>query len=272
MAMTYNFTAITAGQVDADSIINQVLTDAIRGDIYHLKEFCYGIAGAAPYAPDAKHDHDGVNSALVTDIADGAVSTSAKIAAGVVKAGHIARGTGNQGFGTIGAGLAVQFQLSADCVYYTVHSTDANREQLRIVGASGVDYRFLAIKNLHGGGIATVVYFNVFTASKDRIVIYYDERTGEIVGCWQSRQKDMPSVVDGKPGEVIIFDERDPKFEFIRRLDLKDDHPFVVNRTKENEKAFRMKGVGLAQMIAETYIVNSKELKTKPKGWRPILK
>jgi hypothetical protein len=72
--MDYTFSDITSGQTDADSIINQQLMDAIRQDLYHLKEFCYGTT--SPYTPIAKHDHDGANSAPVASVAAGAISTS----------------------------------------------------------------------------------------------------------------------------------------------------------------------------------------------------
>jgi hypothetical protein len=71
MTMTYSFSAITTGQTDADSPINQPLMDAIRQDLYHLKEFCYGIGGT--YTPDAEHDHDGANSKPVASVAANAV-------------------------------------------------------------------------------------------------------------------------------------------------------------------------------------------------------
>ena len=70
--MDYSFSDITSGQTDADSIINQVLMDSIRQDIYHLKEFGYGTT--SPYTPIAKHNHDGSNSAAVSAIANDVIT------------------------------------------------------------------------------------------------------------------------------------------------------------------------------------------------------
>lgn len=66
MALTYTFSTITAGQTDADSIINQTLMDSIRQNLYHFQDFCYGVLGT--YTPDTEHNHDGNNSAPVPSL------------------------------------------------------------------------------------------------------------------------------------------------------------------------------------------------------------
>jgi len=66
MAMTYDFSAITTGQTDADSPVNQMLMDSIRQNIYHLREALYGVTGT--YTADKEHDHDGTNSAYIAGV------------------------------------------------------------------------------------------------------------------------------------------------------------------------------------------------------------
>lgn len=60
MALTYAWNNITAGMVDSDSPINQVLMDDIRENLIHNYEYIGGVT----YTPAEDHDHDGVNSAL----------------------------------------------------------------------------------------------------------------------------------------------------------------------------------------------------------------
>ena len=70
MALTYGWNVITAGMVDADSPLNQVLMDGIRENLIHNWEYI----GGRDYTATDNHDHDGVNSKLVTSVADAAIS------------------------------------------------------------------------------------------------------------------------------------------------------------------------------------------------------
>ncbi len=68
------WTVITAGQVDADSPINETLMGAIRKNLIHLEEWL-----GDGYTAVKDHDHDDVNSKAVTGVADGVI-TGAKMA------------------------------------------------------------------------------------------------------------------------------------------------------------------------------------------------
>lgn len=71
-------------QIDADSPIDSVLMTGYRDDLVHLREWL-GLG----YTAAQNHDHDGVNSKQVVTIADGAVNTSAKVAANVINTTHL---------------------------------------------------------------------------------------------------------------------------------------------------------------------------------------
>ncbi len=70
-APSKSWVAIADSQVDADSPLDSVLMTAYRDDVVFLKEWL-GYSYAAAAAQD--HNHDGANSALVTAIADAAIS------------------------------------------------------------------------------------------------------------------------------------------------------------------------------------------------------
>lgn len=60
MAIDVAWTAITDGQVDADSPLNQILMQAIKDDLYHLELWL-----GKSYTAANDHDHNGTNSAQV---------------------------------------------------------------------------------------------------------------------------------------------------------------------------------------------------------------
>ena len=62
MALTSTFTTIAAGQTDADSPLDETLMDAMRQDIDVLYEWM----GGPTFTPATSHDHDGVNSKLLS--------------------------------------------------------------------------------------------------------------------------------------------------------------------------------------------------------------
>ncbi len=78
-APSKNYTMIADSQVDADSPLDATLLTQLRDNIVHLKEWL-----GDSYTAAKDHDHDGTNSKEVATIADGAVSTTAKLANGVV--------------------------------------------------------------------------------------------------------------------------------------------------------------------------------------------
>ena len=59
MAISIAWTDIAAGQVDADSPLNQLLFESIRDDLYHLKYWL-----GKNYTADDDHTHNGVDSAI----------------------------------------------------------------------------------------------------------------------------------------------------------------------------------------------------------------
>lgn len=73
-APSKDYTDIADTQVDADSPLDTVLMTSIRDNLVHLKEVLYDT-----YTPAKAHTHDGTNSALITSVADGAI-TPAKLA------------------------------------------------------------------------------------------------------------------------------------------------------------------------------------------------
>jgi len=77
MAISHAWTEITTGQTDADSPLNQILMDAIRGNTYHNFDWI-----GKDYTPADNHDHDNVNSKSVV-LGDGVVTT-AKLAPNAV--------------------------------------------------------------------------------------------------------------------------------------------------------------------------------------------
>lgn len=100
MAFTYSYSTIADSAIDPDSPIDTALMTAIRNDIVYLYEYI----GGKSFTPAEPHNHNGVNSALVASIADGAISTSAKFAAGVVN--QAAVGSGAIGQAQIKTGTA----------------------------------------------------------------------------------------------------------------------------------------------------------------------
>lgn len=80
MPFTYGYTTIADSAIDPDSPIDTALMTAIRNNIVVVYEY----VGGKSYTPAEPHNHNGVNSALISIIADGAVSTEAKLAAAVV--------------------------------------------------------------------------------------------------------------------------------------------------------------------------------------------
>lgn len=73
-APSKDYTDIADTQVDADSPLDTVLITSIRDNLVHLKEVLYDT-----HTPAKAHTHDGTNSALITSVADGAI-TPAKLA------------------------------------------------------------------------------------------------------------------------------------------------------------------------------------------------
>lgn len=80
MAFTYAWVNIADGAIDPDSPLDTALMTAIRNDLRYVYEY----VGGGSFTPAEPHNHNGTNSALIATIADGAVSTEAKLAAAVV--------------------------------------------------------------------------------------------------------------------------------------------------------------------------------------------
>jgi len=79
MGLTYSWNTIDASQTDADSPLDQTLMDSIRENIMTLYESIVGAPYTSPpYTITDAHNHDGVNSALITSVADGSI-TNAKL-------------------------------------------------------------------------------------------------------------------------------------------------------------------------------------------------
>ena len=78
-APSKTFATIADAAVDADSPLDATLMTGLRDSLIHLEEWL-----GMSYTAAQNHDHDGVNSAFVTSVADGAI-TPAKI--GNVSAG-----------------------------------------------------------------------------------------------------------------------------------------------------------------------------------------
>ena len=64
-----NFSAPTDGQVDPDSPVDTTLLTQIRDALVHLEEWL-----GDGYTAAKDHDHDGTNSALITSVANGAIT------------------------------------------------------------------------------------------------------------------------------------------------------------------------------------------------------
>lgn len=62
MAFTSTWSTIAATQTDADSPLDTVLIDGIRQNLIYLREYI-----GSTYTPSTAHNHDGVNSALVSE-------------------------------------------------------------------------------------------------------------------------------------------------------------------------------------------------------------
>lgn len=97
MAISVEWTAIVDGQVDADSPLNQLLMQAIKDDLYHLKYWL-----GKNYAADDDHDHDGVDSKAISTLAAGAVDQTA-IANSAVGQGELKTGTNSGSRNTVGS-------------------------------------------------------------------------------------------------------------------------------------------------------------------------
>lgn len=80
MPFSNGYTTIADSAIDPDSPIDTALMTAIRNNIHYVYEY----VGGRSYTPAEPHNHNGINSALISNIADGAVSTSNKLAASVV--------------------------------------------------------------------------------------------------------------------------------------------------------------------------------------------
>jgi len=272
MTMTYSFTDIVAGQTDADSIINQVLMDALRENIYHLQEFCYGVTD--PFTPDAKHNHDDVNSKAVGAIADNAV-TQAAIAANAVGQGELKVGTGSGSTGPINAGAygevaTSQYALGVNGYFGSsipVHRSPSPH-------SSYVEYAGYWNSDTVSRNIT--VYFSYVTASIPRVVIYYNPETGEIDGgVWESDQPDLPETIWGEPLECIyLYDAKGnpiPKGKLI----CEGDHPLALDRAKNIEELKQAK-VCYSRAIFDDYRVNlsqkpAVELKPNPQWFKTAL-
>lgn len=79
VAPTYAWTVIALTAVDADSPLDETLMTALVKNQIHLEEWL-----GDGYTAAKDHDHDDTNSKAVSTIADGAVSTEAKLASSVV--------------------------------------------------------------------------------------------------------------------------------------------------------------------------------------------
>lgn len=91
MPFTYGYTTIADSAIDPDSPIDTALMTAIRNNIVVVYEY----VGGKSYTPAEPHNHNGVNSALISIIADGAVSTEAKLAAAVVSQSKLKMASGD---------------------------------------------------------------------------------------------------------------------------------------------------------------------------------
>lgn len=257
--MEYDFVAITSGQTDADSPINQQLIDALREDIYHLKEWAYGLD--ASFTPSPKHDHDDINSKSVV-LGDGVV-TEPKLAEDACTPSKIKKASGTVSTGNIPAGgyaetsvsqyaLAVSFYAPSDLPVYRVpSSTTPNYHEI------------LRFHNTTGGGVTVNIHATVLTSSKRHIIVYYDPLTGNLEACWESGQNDFPILaIDGKT-EIEPIKKWDAQGKLIPmdRIDLPETHRLVLTRDVELEKAAK-KNKFFAQAIIEQYKIdlNTKEL------------
>ncbi len=111
-APSKNYTLIADSQVDADSPLDATLLTQLRDNIIHLEEWL-----GDSYTAEKDHDHNGVNSKEVAGIADGAVSTTAKLADGVVTGDKMNRTPLSSGSQSLGAG---QSWTPAPGLYNTV--------------------------------------------------------------------------------------------------------------------------------------------------------
>jgi flagellar hook protein FlgE len=252
MAMTYTFAAITAAQVDADSIINQLLMDAFRDDIYHLQEHAYGVLGT--YTPDAEHKHNGTDSALVTSVADNAITpTKVKTTQTTANINSIANGAS-------GEAVTSNFRLG-----YTLYNATINKCKMTNSAQASYD-SYVAIYNDSGGTESYTIYFTYISASQDHVVVYYDQN-GVIQGLWHSDQLDFPPKdFLGRELECIYRYDKFGQVIPMGKLILPDSDELVKDRKDKIEHLKKQKILDYGKWICDNYIVdvNKKKMKVKP--------
>lgn len=258
--MDYDFSAITPGQTDADSIISQMLMDALREDLYHLKEFCYGVTD--PFTPIAKHTHDNVNSALVV-LGDGQV-VEANLGPNAVTVEKIKIASGSSSIG-IGAGGSNAIATSAVALGIQLWASANYNDLRRCADSSDTYLEYVRVYNV-GGANSFLVKWYYLSASEPHIVIYYDERNGEIVGVWESEQNDFP-IYDLRGNEIdpILFDLALPDTQYYKRLNVQKTHELIKDKSIKVEEA-AIEGKIYAAKIRDDLVIDkdTQEIKDKP--------
>lgn len=161
-APSKSWVTVIDGQVDSDSPVDSVLMTGLRDDLVHLREWL-----GSSYTAQVNHTHNGVDSALVTSIANDAVTT-AKIAAANVTLAKLKMTEGSYAYtGNGGTTIYTTISRYTHAWYASVTNADNSANTYQITGpyvdvtATGTREPALKIDlpASDGSGIAFTIYW-----------------------------------------------------------------------------------------------------------------